>query len=144
MGSTFNNYFIFTGITEIFKVHIGLMKFMWLQIFNLYLFYNCFGFFALSLYKNEYLVIKLIFQKLVTACCVWAFLIIFIIIPTSFNVLLYFQKLIKLSFLLSFEAKLNEFFDLYIKFYSALNLCFQIFFVLLCAVYYNNFNKHNL
>lgn len=144
INGTFVNYFIFTGITEILQVHYSLTKFIWLQIINLYLFYNCFGFFALSLYKNEYFVIKLIFQKLFIAYFIWFFLIIFVIIPSSFNFFLNFQNLIKLSFLLSFEAKLNEFFNLYITFCSTLSESFQIFFILLFIMYYNNSNKRNL
>lgn len=144
-NGTYLNYFIFTGVAEILEVHYSLTKFIWLQIFNVYLFYNCFGFFALSLYKKEYFVIKLIFQKLLIACCIWVFLIILVIIPTTFNFFLTFQKLIKFSFLLSFEVKLNEFFNFYIVFYLTLNKSFQtFFFLLLCIVYYNNSNKRSL
>lgn len=145
----FNNYnslnsFIFTNVQEILSIYYYLIKFICLQTFNVYIFYNGFGFLALSFYKKEYFFVKSFLKTFWSILFIFSFILANIVMPLSFNFLLSFQKLLKFSFKLNFEPKLNEFFDLYVFLYSMFFNCFQLFMFISLILYYSNVKKNNI
>lgn len=129
-NSSFNPtsfYFIFTDVTEIFSVYVGLISFITLQILVFGVIYHSFIFFSPALFSSEYLFLSLILKTVLTVWFLSAFLSSFFLIPFTWNFFLSFQDLTKAN--LHFEAKLNEYFFFYTTLYY---LC--IFYCLMFAV----------
>lgn len=126
--NSFIIYFIFTDIKEVFSVYFKLIFFLGNQVLMLYFLFHFLSFLSLGLYKYEYRSLKLIFY---TSIFFWFFsLFIFykVVFPTSLNFFLSFQMLTSFKFLnFHFEAKLNEYFNLYIMFYYTCIFYCQIF-----------------
>jgi len=124
-------YFIFTDVTEIFKIYFKMILFLSIQIFLLMSIYHCFLFLSPALFVFEYIKFK-IFIKIIF--CMWLLNILFshnFIIPITWNFFFNFHNSINFnSFVIHFEAKLSEYFNFYTTLYY-LSLLYFYFLVLL-------------
>lgn len=107
-------YFIFTNISEILSVYLSLVKFLSFQILILYITYNIFIFLSSAFFEFEYFKIKSILKTVIIVWLTSTILTNYIIIPSSWNFFLSFQKLNFYFVNFHFEAKLNEFFYFYV------------------------------
>ena len=132
-------YFIFTDISEIFYVYINLILFISNQISLMIFLYHLLMFLSLGLYKKELIVFKFLFKILIFTWIVSFFLFYKILIPFSWNFFLTFQQngTSYQPISLFFEAKLFDFLNYFIKFYS---LCFfSCQFLIVLIFFLNNF-----
>jgi sec-independent protein translocase protein TatC len=132
-------YFIFTNVTEVFYVYINLITFLNIQLFFIFLLYQCFIFLSPAMFKSEYYkavsLIKLSF-------IVWVFSALisnFILVPLSWDFFSSFQELFSSKIVkLHFEAKLTEYLEFYVLIYYFCVTYFQVFTILFFFLNYLN------
>lgn len=132
------DYFIFTDVSEVFLVYIQLILFLNFQITLAYLCYHSFVFVSSGLFKKEYYYSRYMFRVLIF---VWLFSISiskYVFIPIMRDFFFNFQNFSSIN--LHFEAKLNQYFDFYVKFYYMFIFYCQIFTLLFFFLDYVNTN----
>ena len=135
-------YFIFTDVTEIFSVFIGLVIFIGNQAAILYTVYHFWAFISQGLYRSEYLYIKFILKTVIFISCLFFFIFHSILLPFSWNFFLSFQNFaVGEPIALYFEAKMNEYLNFYLEFYYICRFYCQIIVFLIFFFYLikNNF-----
>lgn len=135
-------YFIFTNLTEVFSTYIKFSYFIGNQILFVYLVYMIFIFLAPGLYLNEYKNCLV-----VLSCCfiLWCFSIVClnkVLLPVSLNFFYsYHETKVNQAFSFHYEAKINEYFNLYLSIYYMWCLNSQLFIILYFVL---EFFKNNL
>lgn len=132
------DYFIFTDVSEVFFVYIQLIIFLNFQVILLHLCYHSFIFISSGLFKKEY---SYACYTLKASIFVWLLSICiskYIFIPVMRDFFFNFQNSSIIN--LHFEAKLNQYFDFYVRFYYVFIFYSQIFTLLFISLRYINTN----
>ena len=136
--NVFNNYFIFTKVTELFNTYIEFAFFISNQIGLFYCLYSILCYIAPALYYKEYKIFKIFVQLMVVF---WFFAIIFLqnyFISIVWHFFLSFQTQIEIQF----ESRFSDYLEFYLKVYF---MCyFQLFsitYLLIFLIYYKQTKK---
>lgn len=132
------DYFIFTDISEVFTVYIQLILFLSFQVTLLYFCYHSFVFISSGLFEKEYYYSRHILKILIYVWLISVCLSKYIFIPIMRDFFFNFQNFSSIN--LHFEAKLNQYFDFYVKFYYMFISYCQIFALLFLLLDYANTN----
>lgn len=131
----FNNfifYFVFTDIKEVFSVYLKIVFFFSNQISIFYFMFHVLSFISLGLYNFEYRYFKLVFYLSLFFWFFSCFIFNKVLFPISLQFFLSFQTLTLFKSLnFHFEAKLNEYLEVYLMFYYICAFYCQIFIVLI-------------
>ena len=132
------DYFIFTDVSEVFLVYIQLILFLNFQVTLVYLCYHSFVFISSGLFKKEYYYSRYLLKVLIFVWLLSICISKYIFIPIMRDFFFNFQNFSSIN--LHFEAKLNQYFDFYVKFYYMFIFYCQIFTLLFFFLDYVNTN----
>lgn len=132
-------YFIFTNVTEVLYAYINLITFLNLQLFFIFLLYQCFIFLSPAMFKSEYYTVVSLIK---VSFIVWVFSALisnFILVPLSWDFFFSFQELFSSKIVnLHFEAKLTEYLEFYVSIHYFCVTYFQVFTILFFFFNYLN------
>lgn len=141
------NYFIFTGITELFSTYVFVSKFVTNQVCFIFIMFNFLNFLVPALYPSEYLVFMYLFGQTFIILVISYYFFYKILFPMLLVFFLGFhsnagksdvlEEVLKNN-LLHFEARVSEYIDFYVNTYYSCVLNLQLLFFLITILFYFN------